>query len=128
MSNGEITAEIERFIHDNINSVEQLEILLLLAGAPQKQWSVLEVSQKLYRQAESVTMRLQDLRDRGIVVVCGEAPLLFCYRPGAAKHALIQGLERAYQVRKDAVIHLIFTRPPDNLRVFSDAFRIRRND
>lgn len=65
MSNGEITTDIERFIYDNINSVEQLEVLLLVAAPPQKEWSAVEVSQKLYRQPDSVATRLEDLRDGG---------------------------------------------------------------
>ena len=127
MSNGEITTDIERFIHDNINSIEQLEVLLLVAAPPQKEWSAVEASQKLYRQPDSVATRLEDLRDRGILSVRGETQLLYRYVPSASQDAVIRGLERAYEVRKDAVIRLIFTRPPDTLRVFSDAFRIRRN-
>ena len=127
MSNGEITTDIERFIHDNINSVEQLEVLLLLVSPPQKEWSALEVSQKIYRQPDSVAARLEDLRDRGILSVRQEAQLFYRYVSSARQDAVIRGLERAYEVRKDAVIRLIFTRLPDTLRVFSDAFRIRRD-
>jgi len=127
LSNGEITTDIERFIHDNINSIEQLEVLLLVAAPPQKEWSAVEASQKLYRQPDSVATRLEDLRDRGILSVRGETQLLYRYVPSASQDAVIRGLERAYEVRKDAVIRLIFTRLPDTLRVFSDAFRIRRD-
>jgi hypothetical protein len=127
LSNGEITADIERFIHDNIISVEQLEILLLLASPPQKEWSAIEVSQKLYRQPDSVTARLEDLRDRGILSVRQEAQLFYRYVSNAPQDAIVRGLNRAYEVRKDAIIRLIFTRPPDTLRAFSDAFRIRRD-
>lgn len=125
MSNGEITREIERFIHDNINSVEQLEVLLLIAAAPQRGWNALDVSQKLHRQPESVAMRLADLQKRGFLSVEPEA--VYRYACDARQNALVEGLGRAYQVRQDAVIALIFTRPADNLRAFSDAFRIRRD-
>ncbi len=127
MSNGEITTDIERFIHDNINSVEQLEVLLLIAAPPQKEWSAGEVSEKIYRQPDSVASRLEDFRDRGILSVRKESLLLYRYVPSAQLDVVIRGLERAYEVRRDAVIRLIFTRPPDALRVFSDAFRIRRD-
>ena len=141
MSNGEITADIERFIQDYINSVEQLEILLLMAGTPQKEWSALEISKKMYRQPDSVAARLEDLRDHGLLSVRQEygattqeehqkTHLLYCYASNS-QDRLVQGLERAYQVRKDAVIQLIFNRPQErpqnNLRAFSDAFRIRRD-
>ena len=127
MSSGEITPDIERFIQDNLTSVEQLEVLLLLFSPPQKEWTAVEVSQKLHRQPESVATRLEDWRGRGILSVRQEARLLYRYVSNARQDAIVRGLERAYEVRKDAVIRLIFTRPPDTLRVFSDAFRIRRD-
>lgn len=128
MSSGEITAEIERFIRDHVHSVEQLEVLLLLSSAPDKDWSSLEVSQKLYRQPESVSTRLDDLRQRGLVSASQASPPLYRYSPGSRDKDTIKGLEKAYQVRKDAVIQMIFSRPKDTLRTFSDAFRIRRED
>lgn len=132
MSNGEITAEIERFIHDHINSVEQLEILLLLADTPEKEWSALEVGKKLYRQPDSVAVQLEHLRDHGLLSVRQEDQLLYRYASHGRRDSLLQGLDRAYQVRKDAMIQLIFNRPSDrpqdNLRAFSDAFRIRRDN
>lgn len=128
MSNGEITKEIEHFIRDNIHSFEQLEVLLLVAGAPQKEWTAIEVSEKLYRQADSVASRLEDLRTRGILSVREHSGQLFYhYVPTAQLDDVIQSVESAYQVRKDAIIRLIFDRPPDSLKVFSDAFRIRRD-
>lgn len=126
-SGGEITAEIERFVHDHIDSVEKLEILFLLADEPQKQWSAVEVSQKLYRQPDSVATRLEELRDRGLLSVGGEATIVYRYAPGPQHYLLIQDLQRSYKIRKDAVIRLIFQKPTDSLRVFSDAFRIRRD-
>ena len=128
MSSGEITPDIERFIQDNIHSVEQLEILLLLVGTPRKEWSAVEISQKLYRQPDSVTERLEKLRDLALISVRQEAQLLYHYAPNIRQDAVIRGLDRAYQVRKDAVINLIFNRPSDTLRAFSNAFRIRRED
>lgn len=128
LSNGEITPAIERFIHDNINSIEQMEILLLLFSPPQKEWSAIQVSQKLYRQPESAAVRLEELRDRGILSVREEGQLLYRYIPNSHQDAVIRGLDRAYQIRKDAVIDLVFNRSSDTLRAFSNAFRIRRED
>lgn len=125
---GEITGEMERFIHDHIHSIEQLEILLLLAGAPRKDWTAQEVSQKLYRQVNSVSVRLEELRGQGLLAVRQENGPLYRYASHVRYDSLIQALERAYQVRKDAVIQTVFAKPPESLRAFSNAFRIRRED
>jgi hypothetical protein len=125
---GKITAEIEHFIRDNIHSIEHLEVLLLLAEAPGQEWSVQAVCQKLYRQPESVAARLEEFRARRLLLSGqGSTPT---YRFNNATHDadLIRDLDRAYKQRKDSVIELIFATPRDNLRVFSDAFRLRRDD
>ncbi len=66
MSSG-ISRAVEQFIHDNINSVEQLEVLLLLAADPQREWTATRVSQELRIQPESAANRLADLHSRGIL-------------------------------------------------------------
>lgn len=127
MSSG-IPAAVERFIQENIPSVEQLEILLLLAQSPDKEWSAADISREIYRQPESVAMRLEALRDRGLLSVRQDKQLLYRYSAGAQQQEIVNNLDRAYQERKDAVIRLIFSRPANSLRAFSDAFRIRRSD
>lgn len=130
MSGGGITAEVEQFIGDSIPSVEQLEVLLLLLEAPGQEWSASEVSQKLHRQPTSVAARLQDLHSRGLLGVREQDPPLYSYAPGA-RDEVVRALNRAYKERKDAVIQMIFSparNQNNNLRAFSDAFKIRRPD
>lgn len=127
MSSG-IPAAVEGFIQENIPSVEQLEVLLLLSQSPDKEWSALEISRELYRQPESVATRLEALRDRGLLSARQDTQLFYRYSAGAEQQEIVKNLDRAYRERKDAVIRLIFSRPADNLRAFSDAFRIRRSD
>ena len=125
----EISREVDQFIRDHINSVEQLEVLLLLAENPQQQWSAAEVAQKLYRQPESIGTHLQSLQSAGLVVTCSGAPGRYCYNTTlGAIDLTIKALERAYHERKDTVIRLIFSRPPDPARSFAAAFRFRKTE
>jgi hypothetical protein len=39
----------------------------------------------------------------------------------------VRTLERVYKERKDSVIHLIFAKPNQQLRAFSNAFRLRKD-
>lgn len=125
----EISREVDQFIRDHINSVEQLEVLLLLAETPTQKWNASEVAQKLYRQPESVAMHLSSLQKAGLLNSCEGETGRYCYNTklGAAD-LTIKSLERAYRERKDTVIRLIFSRPPDPVRSFADAFRLRKND
>jgi DNA-binding MarR family transcriptional regulator len=130
VASGEITDDVKRFIHDHIHSVEQLEVLLLLAGSGRQEWDAAAVSQKLYIQAASAETRLADLQARGFLTVRMDGPhKRYSFASlSAAQEQTIRGLDAAYKMRKDSVINLIFSRPADNIRSFSDAFRIRRQD
>ncbi len=128
MADGELSDAIRRFIRDRVHSVEQLEVLLLLAGSAPQEWDAARVSQKLYTQPESAATRLADLHTHGLLTT-GSAPGLYRYAaPTPAMDEVVRGLGVAYKERKDAVIREIFSRPLDNLRTFADAFRIRRED
>jgi hypothetical protein len=43
-----LPADVHRFLHDHIESVEHLEVLLLLARTPDRGRSVTEVAETLY--------------------------------------------------------------------------------
>jgi hypothetical protein len=125
-----IAEDVRRFIHDNINSVEQLEVLLLLRGEPEKKWSAEEVSRRLFTMPASAATRLSDLLTLGLLKESGAngTDTLYSYSPGDSRtDDVVSRLDRAYRERKDSVIQIIFSRPADRIQVFSDAFRIRRD-
>ena len=122
-----IPRDVEQFIHQYLNSVEQLEVLLLLAGnTPQEQqeWSTQEVSRELYTQPHSASLRLASLQEVGLVREAKAGH--FCYSPASSDiDFTIRALGRAYRERKDSVIQLIFAQPPEALRAFSQSFLFR---
>ncbi len=126
MSSG-IPSHVERFIHDYITSIEQLEVLLLLQDNPHKTWSAAEVSRVLCRQPASVSDRLEQLRAVELVEVQTGEPPLYCVNAQSRHHQTVRALDVAYKERKDSVIRMIFTRPKDPLKAFSDAFRFRKD-
>jgi hypothetical protein len=128
-----IADDVRRFIHEKINSVEQLEVLLLLRCEPRKEWSAMDVSRHLFTVAASASLRLEDLHTQGLLALCdakdetGKA--LYRYEPRDMRaDETVAKLDNLYRERKDAVIQLIFSRPPDRIQTFSDAFRIKREE
>lgn len=128
MSIGPLPADVERFIRDNIRSVEELEILLLLFSNTSKEWTAAEVSQHLYRQINSVSAHLDSLRQRAFLMAIASSPPRYCFNSATTQYETIRNLDKAYKERKDTVIRLIFEAPSDNLRAFSNAFKFRRQD
>jgi len=121
-----LPADVNRFIHDNIESVEHLEVLLLLARTPERGWSASEVAETLYSHPASIRLRLARLLGQGLLGEIEEG--CYKYAPRSTElHETVQRVSECYHERRVAVITLIASKPLDNVRAFSDAFRIRRN-
>jgi hypothetical protein len=105
--------------------VEQLEVLVLLYESPAKEWSVAEVSQRLYTSEESALSRLRDMTRAGLITELFETPHSFRYEPRTAElRSIIDAVIKAYRERRVSVISTIYCKPTKQLQAFSDAFRI----
>ena len=112
MSNGEITEDLKRFIHSSINSVEQLEVLLLLAENVGIAWTPADAAAKLYIQPESAEARLKDLCSKGLCI-CDD-PAGSHYKYGCVDtnyDQYVAELRFAYKARRVTIIKLIFSSP-----------------
>ena len=117
--------DVRLFLHQNIESVEQLEVLLLLWRTAERGWSSEEVAMAVYSHPSSVVRRLAMLLGQGLLRE--REPGCYQYAPRTAElHMTVTHLERVYRERRVAVITLIASKPLENVRAFSDAFRIRR--
>lgn len=116
---------VHRFLYHNIDSVEQLEVLLHLRRSPERGWTADEVARELYSHPSSVQHRMSSLAGRGLLREL--EPACFQYAPRSRElHDTVSAVAEAYRERRVAVITLIASKPIENVRAFSDAFRIRR--
>lgn len=119
-----VPAAVERFIATHIESVEQLEVLLLLRGAADKDWTPREVARALVTNAESARNWLERMAAAGLLSTSDGS---FRYAPPTAEvEQAVDGLAESYAKYRVTVIGLIFSKPGERVRSFSDAFRIRR--
>jgi hypothetical protein len=128
LDESEITQDVRTLILERIDSVVQLEILLLLHGAPDRARSAQEIAQELRIDASWAAGQLGDLAGRGLAAPASEGGELFRYAPASPEldHA-VSALSREYNERRVRVISLIFSKPVDKLRSFADAFRFRKD-
>jgi hypothetical protein len=117
--------DVHRFLYHNIDSVEQLEVLLLLRQGPERGWTAEAVARALYSHPSSILHRLSSLAGRGLLREL--EPACYQYAPRSAElHETVTRVADVYRERRVAVITLIASKPIENVRAFSDAFRIRR--
>ncbi len=129
MRTSDLPEEVRRLIADHIDSVEQLEILLLLYQHPERTWDAESVARELRVAAISAGERLEDMAHSGLLTRKDGKPVEYRYAPAnAALGDAVRGLSTAYSERRVTVINLIFSKPVDKIRTFADAFRIRRDD
>jgi hypothetical protein len=118
---------VQEFISNYVDSVELIDVLLLLKRQREREWTPDEVSQRIYTTARSAANRLEALRTCGIVSAAdGAERTTYRYAPSTAEiERAINDLEQAYATRPTTVINLIFSKPSANIRTFADAFRLR---
>jgi len=123
----EFPVEIEQFIAQHIESLAQLETLLLMRREAERAWTGSELSRQLYVTPEVCTGIISDLERRGFVVRDAASTDAFRYRSaGADVDRLVDQLAGLYHQRRVAVITLIYSKPVKKVQTFADAFRLRK--
>jgi hypothetical protein len=118
--------DVKQFIGHHIESLAQLEALLLLRKDAEREWKTDEIAKILYITPEMSAALLADLARRGFAV-----PRETCYRyrtPEAGIDRTIEQLARVYQERRVAVITEIYSKPQNKVQTFADAFRLRKEE
>lgn len=118
---------VHRFIYQHVASVEQLEVLLLARRSPGRSWSAEDMARELYSHPTSIAGRFQALLGAGLLRETG--PGYFQYAPRTMElDAAVSRLDDMYRERRVAVIAAIASKSVENVRAFSDAFRIRKKE
>ena len=128
MSETGIPEIVRSFIAQRIESAELLETLLLVHSDPEREWSPEEVARSIYTVPASATRRLEQLVEMGLASSNQAPNPRYRYAPSTDElRTEVDALADAYRKQRVAVINLIYSRPPDPLRSFADAFKLRRD-
>ena len=120
--------ELEKFIAAEINSLEQLEILLLLSGNPHKWWTAAGVYEVIKSSVQSVQDRLNEMVQRGMLRKETDNETRFQFGPtNDSIWRVTSELRDAYKERSVKVVQAIYSKPPDAVQEFARAFRVRKD-
>ena len=128
MSESAFSKELDRFIAEEIQTLEQLEILLLLSGNPHKWWSAKGVYDVVKSSLPSVEARLNVMTERGLLRKEVETETRYQFAPtDEAIWGLVSELREAYKERSVKVVQAIYSaKAPDGIQEFARAFRVRK--
>lgn len=125
MSRAELPVKLQRFIATHVESVEKLEVLLLLFSSADKSWTAQAVYQKIQSNPQSVARRLAELKTEGFLEENKEGSFQFHPKNPELADGAAQ-LNTEYEQRRVKVIEAIFSNSTEQMRRFADAFRIRK--
>jgi predicted ArsR family transcriptional regulator len=124
----ELSARVRQFIDHNIESLAELETLLLMRRNPQGSCDAADIAKALYISNEQAGRLLADLARRGMITVTESQPTRYTLNPSnAASDAAVAEVATAYEERRVAVISLIYSKPLNKVQTFADAFRLRKD-
>jgi hypothetical protein len=122
-----LAADVERFLLDHVDSVAQLDALVLLHGRAPAELRVEAVARELGVDTAWAIRELTALADAGALGRRDHSPPAFRYAPASdALRATVDGVVRAYRERPVTVVEILMTKPSRHIRSFADAFRLRK--
>jgi hypothetical protein len=123
----ELPAEVKQWIDRQIESLAQLETLLLLRQSPDRTLSVDEVAKALYVPATSAMAVLRELERRGMIKGINSSPPSFGFQPtDDSTGKVVDQLAQLYAERRVAVISHIYSKSTSKVQTFADAFRLKK--
>lgn len=124
MTQGPVPQEVASFIQRNIDSIADLEALLILrerSGAP---WGTSEIAARLYVSERYAQEVMERLRARNLIVPA-EGGYRYVARPEL--EPVIGGLAEYYATHLIPVTNLIHAKSTDRIRQFAEAFKFKKD-
>jgi hypothetical protein len=121
-----LSTELRRFLTQHIRSVEEAEVLVLLAQTKETWWKPAEVGVRLHLDAGTARSCLELLSGRFLEVrMAGDT--CFRFAPGhPEREALIEEMGKAYRKSRTEVLGAIAS--GRTLQDFADAFKLKREE
>jgi hypothetical protein len=124
-----IPDDVRQFIVDKIDSVAELEGLLLLSRNPETDWSIEDLAQRLYNGQEQTEMVMKHLCALGFLAVKKGPPLTYNFMPTSPRLAeLVTRVAEIYSKYLVPVTNLIHSKPQTRVQQFADAFKLRNKE
>ena len=117
--------EVRQLIARHLDSVESIDILLLLRRSPQTYWGAPAIAEQLGIAPDIARAKIEALRSSGMITV-GEQTGAFRYAPPDERtRGAVDELAALYATRRASVINTLYSANLERLRAFSNSFRVK---
>ncbi|HEX7114626.1 MAG TPA: hypothetical protein VF193_05805 [Steroidobacter sp.] len=127
MTSPDVPEAVWQFIAEKIDTVPQLEALLLLWENPNRAWTAGEMAQRIYVKPEAAAQILEALQRRQLASAEGEEEVRYRYNPGwDTKGTLMAEVVRAYRRHLVPIATFIHSGASSSVREFARAFNLKK--
>lgn len=128
MSKTIIPEDVAQFIVEKIDSVAQMEALLLLRNNPEEKWSLEATAERLYISEVQAAEILARLCADGILITGEGERLCYLYQPGSPElRHMLDRVADLYAQHLVPVTNLIHSKPKPRVQEFADAFKLGKD-
>jgi hypothetical protein len=124
MPDNPIPLDLQNFIVRHIDSIAQIEALLLLRRHAPDTWDVPSTARRLYVSEQEASEILENLCEDGLLQCDAGIYRFACRTPEAER--LVERLAEAYAGNLIAVTNIIHGKPR-RIREFANAFKLRKD-
>ena len=124
----DISPRIVAFITDYIDSLEQLEVLVLVMESPSKWWDPVSIGAALGIDQGAARSALERLASRNVLEIAVTGDVRYRFQPGNQELCrVVEEFAAAWRSHRLAVIQLVSRQASPGIRNFAKAFRITRD-
>jgi hypothetical protein len=121
-----LSADVDRFIAEQIDTVPHLEALLLLWNSRPKAWTVEEMAHALYVSAGMAEIILQELALKNLIHDAGSSLKTYAYQSSERDPFMAQ-VDLTYRRDLIRVTRMIHAKTPSAIQEFARAFRFTKD-
>jgi len=125
-----VPLEVQHLVLAHIDSIAQLEALIMMRNAPDTWWPSSTLAERLYIGERACRAELDALKDHGLLHARQE-DIGWRYRYSPSRGELREFVDRlVYYYSKHLVVisNLIHSKPRTRLHEFSEAFSLKKKD
>ena len=122
-----LPSDVVQFVNDTIDSIEQLELLVMLIESSDRWWDAVSAGHALGVNPGAMRRDLERLATRNLLAVNLGNDVSYRFEPGSPSlRTTGEAFAAAFRRNPRALFRLAAQREKRAIRDFADAFRIRR--